>query len=123
MRVQDISQGLDTEVTAVVLVRWPRFHGNISYNIDDLLIETKGQTNPLLEYVLGIKRSIPSKLAVRIQILLLLAGGWGADAIRSTYGHSHMTAQPGRIRSSARNTSIATQWSLETLATNNILDL
>lgn len=64
--VQNVSQGLDTKIAAVILVRRPRLHGDVGDNVEDLLIKTEGQRDPVLEYLLWIERSVPSQPPVRI---------------------------------------------------------
>lgn len=86
MSIQNIRQCLDTQVSAVVLVRRPRLHGDLGQNLHDVRIKPERQFDPTLQDILRILPRVPSQCAVGIEV-------------RQRW----ITAQPCSIRSDVHN--------------------
>ena len=103
--IQDIRQRLNPQVPAVVLVSWPRLHGNLCQHLHNIRIKTKRQFDPALHNVLRILRRIPSQCAIGIQI-------------RQRW----MTAQPRSIGSNIHDCRRSSEWAVEAFPTDDIAD-
>ncbi|KAI6749546.1 hypothetical protein HG530_014960 [Fusarium avenaceum] len=101
--IENVGQGLDTEIAGVTLIRRPGSHRHIRDSLADLVIQAKGQSSPILENRLGIRCRLPSHTAKGVEVR-----------------HGKVASQPSLVCADVGDSGVSSQATFEDLSRDNV---